>query len=259
MNRGDLADLFTGVAAKRLSAVETDPDRSNQHRFNDTGPLVRMLGTPDGTARFPATFIRVEDDEEATETDRGHLSWYDARRAHPSRTEWRLYYEANRVLGLAVEGDLLIIARQPDRDLLCIVAAGDSTTAGQLLWLFGLDDPSGRTFVTNPDLASGAVRLDFAARLVLAHLGLEPVDGDDTDLELMLRAFGPAFPPTAEFSAYARRRSAFPDFLEDPDSALLDWMLTEEKLFRTLERHLVADRLEQGFAGDIDGFLAFSL
>jgi hypothetical protein len=42
------------------------------------------------------------------------------------------------------------------------------------------------------------------------------------------------------------------------------WMDREELLFRTLERHIVADRLSAGFAGtgdgaDVDGFLVFSL
>jgi hypothetical protein len=44
------------------------------------------------------------------------------------------------------------------------------------------------------------------------------------------------------------------------------WMEREEILFRSLERHLIADRLSKGFAGegqsgvvDVDGFLSFSL
>lgn len=45
---------------------------------------------------------------------------------------------------------------------------------------------------------------------------------------------------------------------DDPDAALLEWMNREEILFRTLERHIVADRLLQGFANDVDGFLSYS-
>ena len=36
-------------------------------------------------------------------------------------------------------------------------------------------------------------------------------------------------------------------------------MEREEILFRTLEKHLLGDRLQKGFADDVDGFLAFSL
>lgn len=45
----------------------------------------------------------------------------------------------------------------------------------------------------------------------------------------------------------------------------MTWMEREEILFRTIERYLIADRLSNGFAGevnagvDVDGFLSFSL
>jgi hypothetical protein len=45
----------------------------------------------------------------------------------------------------------------------------------------------------------------------------------------------------------------------DPDGALLGWMEREEILFRTMEKHILGDRLQKGFADDVDGFLAFSL
>jgi hypothetical protein len=37
------------------------------------------------------------------------------------------------------------------------------------------------------------------------------------------------------------------------------WMEREEILFRTLERHLIADRLAKGFNDDVDNFISFSL
>jgi hypothetical protein len=37
------------------------------------------------------------------------------------------------------------------------------------------------------------------------------------------------------------------------------WMEREEILFRTLEKHLLADRLSKGFTNDVEGFLEFSL
>nr|WP_240142330.1 type II restriction endonuclease [Nitrosomonas sp. GH22] len=36
-------------------------------------------------------------------------------------------------------------------------------------------------------------------------------------------------------------------------------MEREEILFRTLEKHLIGERLSQGFDGDVDGFISFSL
>jgi hypothetical protein len=40
---------------------------------------------------------------------------------------------------------------------------------------------------------------------------------------------------------------------------LIAWLEREEILFRTLERHFIGDRLTQGFDGDVDGFISFSL
>jgi hypothetical protein len=43
------------------------------------------------------------------------------------------------------------------------------------------------------------------------------------------------------------------------DAALMAWMEREEILFRTLEKHIIGERLLHGFDGDIDGFIFFSL
>src|SRR5262249_19070271 len=49
------------------------------------------------------------------------------------------------------------------------------------------------------------------------------------------------------------------DVREDADAALMAWMEREEILFRTMERHRIADRLAKGFHDDVDGFISFSL
>lgn len=53
------------------------------------------------------------------------------------------------------------------------------------------------------------------------------------------------------------------DSRDDPDVALLAWLMHEEALFRRLERRAVTSRLEEGFGSgeklDVDGFLHFSL
>ena len=63
-----------------------------------------------------------------------------------------------------------------------------------------------------------------------------------------------------EFSAYARGTVSVMSPMGDPDEVLVGWMEQEEKLFRTLERHLVAQRLKEGFdVDDVDAFVAYSL
>ena len=44
MNSGHLSSYFTGVAAKRLSAVEVNPETSNQHEFNGVQGLKSIFG-----------------------------------------------------------------------------------------------------------------------------------------------------------------------------------------------------------------------
>ena len=75
----------------------------------------------------------------------------------------------------------------------------------------------------------------------------------------MLRKFNGSFPTTKKFSAYAR--STLPDVtpLDGQDAALMAWMEREEILFRILEKYLIGERLIQGFDGDVDGFISFSL
>src|SRR3546814_12473107 len=76
----------------------------------------------------------------------------------------------------------------------------------------------------------------------------------------MLAKFGNAFPQTKVFAEYARSTLGDVDCRDDPDQALMAWMEREEILFRTLERHLVKERLEQGFSAErIEEFIAFSL
>jgi hypothetical protein len=47
---------------------------------------------------MPTRFIRIDDETGAVSAD-GVISWYDARRRHPTRTEYRLYYKGNEVTG----------------------------------------------------------------------------------------------------------------------------------------------------------------
>ena len=139
MSRDALRDSFTGVAFKRLSAVEAHPERSNQHEFNGTRPLRDLLGADRET--LPARFLYLDDESDEPLTAQGSLTWYDARERHPTRTEYRLFYPDNPVSAMAVEGDLLLIARRPDGSLLVIIARAGSTAARQVLLLFGIAAP----------------------------------------------------------------------------------------------------------------------
>ena len=100
IQRGLLSDYFDGVAVKRLSMVETTPTGSNQHEFNGSKALRRLFGDDD-RKNIPARFIWLGEEQEGITAD-SSASWYDARRRHPTRTEYRLYYPGNDVTRLIV-------------------------------------------------------------------------------------------------------------------------------------------------------------
>jgi hypothetical protein len=259
MKRGHLSQYFTGVAAKRLSAVEADVRSSNQHELNGVAALKRILGKATDSQHLAARFIYLSDHDEEPVVAEGFLTWYDARARDPKRTEHRLYFPPNAVMERAVAGDLLVIGRRPDGSVLLVVAERDSTAASQVQWLFGTADLADAGYAVRDDLEEERDRIALAARLVLEQIGVEVEPPPDTHLEEMLRRFGGGFPKTRDFSAFARSTLPDVDSGTEPDAALLAWMEREEALFRTLERHLVGARLEQGFAGDVDGFVSFSL
>ncbi|MER9216172.1 type II restriction endonuclease [Mesorhizobium sp. M0663] len=270
MRRGLLSDHFEGVAAKRLAAVDANPQSSNQHEVTGSEPLVRILGDQDRKSprggeddRFPATYIWLGAEQEAI-SEEGRLSWYNSRRNDPKRgAEWRLYYQGNAVTEMMRPGDVLFVARKRDDHLLFIVTPDGSTIRNQLLWLFGMDDQLGFQFESQEISADNAAELDFAARYVLDELGIEPEEPEADRLDTLIERFRLKFPTTRVFSELAR--SSLPDVSarDSPDDALVLWMEREEQLFRRLERHIVAERINTGFASDdgadVDGFLGFSL
>lgn len=263
MKRGYLSEYFKGVAAKHLSAVEADILRSNQHEFNGVRELVQILGEPDGKVQFTAKFLYLTDDDDAPIVETGTLTWYDARQKareerNVMRWENRLYFPTNLVTQNLTVGDLLIVTRNTDDSLLAIVAENGSTVENQLLWLFGFTDLGHPGFSIRGELETEQDRIAFTSRLILENIGIVVETQGDSWLDRIFTKFGKAFPTTREFSEFARN-TIQADVRDDYDNVLLAWMDREEILFRTLEKHLIADRLKQGFDNDVDEFIKFSL
>lgn len=255
MKRGYLSEYFTGVASKILSAVEADTATSNQHEYNGVMPLKNILGTEKQT--FNAQFIYLNDGDDEPVADTGFLTWYDAREAHPTRTEYRMYFPTTAVSACAAAGDELFIGLRQDNTVLVIIAEGGSTIASQLRWLFGLEESERFSIRTNLD--SEQDKLAFASKLILEQLGITVEESEDSFLDALIQRFGTQFPTTREFSAYARATLADVHPGDNPDIVLMKWMEREEILYRTFEKHLVSERLAQGFENDVDGFFRFSL
>jgi hypothetical protein len=261
MQRGFLSQYFEGVAIKRLSAVEVNTSVSNQHEFNGSRPLRNLFG--DERRTHNARFLWLAGENEGISSD-GRITWYDARENHPTRSEYRLYFNSNDVMDAAKENDLLIVAKRPDEEIYMIVVPADSTLENQLLWLFGIEQ-IGFNFNFQAIEDGHNPEVDYAVRYILEELGIEIEEPDSAFLDTVLEPYLVAgrFPTTSEFSTLARRTLRDVSPVEEPDSTLLKWMEHEEKLFKRLERHIIAKKLEHGFRDDesidVEGFLQFSL
>jgi hypothetical protein len=263
MDFGDLADHFDGVAAKILSTVETVGRRSNQHELDGVKALQGLFGRPAEKLIIPTRFLAVTDDTDEPVAEDGTLTFYDARLNTPNRSEYRLYYPASvDAMKTAQPGDMVFIAKQRTGDALFIVAPAGSSIAAQLDWLFGTDVLEHHGFSVRSGLESGHDSLGLTAMYLLDMLGIAVEPRNDDWLEKILAKFGPRFPTSAEFGAFAR--STLPDLhpADDPDTVLMAWMEQEEILFRTLERHLAADTLDALYSDghvDVDRFIEVSL
>lgn len=258
MNYGYLNKYFKGIGGKRLSDVEISPDVSNQHEFNGIADFKNIFGSE--RINFKGRFIFLSDTEEATIQDKGTLTWYDARENHPTRTEYRLYYSDNTIMDLASAGDLIVICKRSDDELIIIVTPKGSTSEQQILWLFGLGQLGSRFVVK--DFSGLKKEIGFAGKHIMGLLGIEVDEIMPHYLDELIAKFGKHFPETKQFSEYARSTVRDVSAIESPDHAIMAWLEKEEILFRTLEKAIVQDKLISGFGEegtDVDDFINFSL
>lgn len=262
MKKGFLSQYFEGIAIKKLSSVEVDIQRSNQHEFNGSKPLRNLFGS-ERLNDYPVTFVWLGDENEGI-SEEGTVTWYDAREKHPTRTEWRLYFKSNPVIDWAQEGDLLIVAKRPHDQVYMIVVKADSTFENQLLWLFGVNNEISFNFNFQSIADGHDPKVDFAVRYILEEMGIEIQEPDSVLLDNLIEPYiDKGFPTTKEFSILARKSVKDSCPIEQPDLTLVKWMEQEEKLFKRLERYIVHDKLEQGFYNsgetDVEDFIKFSL
>ncbi|WP_264535959.1 type II restriction endonuclease [Flavobacterium sp. N1736] len=258
MENGLLSKYFKGIVAKKLSQVEVDPQVSNQHEFNGINEFKSILGT--GRSTYEGVFIYLTDNEETILNEVGSLTWYNARENDPKRNEFRLYYSTTQIMEKANVGDFLLIGLTHDNKLAVVVAPTGTTAEQQLLWLFEIGD-IGNKFIFR-DISSNDIKLNFAGKYILNSLGFEIDETEPDFLDLILTTFKGQFPSTAIFSDFARSTVNNVSPFEEPDKTLIAWLEREEILFKTLEKHIVSKKLEQGFGEnkiDVDDFISFSL
>jgi hypothetical protein len=189
------------------------------------------------------------------------LTWYDARENHPTRTEFRLYYQSATPFLFAEAGDLLVLCKDKGNHLVLFIAEKGSTKESQIIWLFNLDvDACSHKIDIKEIEKSSKSELNYLSNLILEEIGLDVSDNlvEDRYLGILQKKFPSGFPSTKKFSDFARHISSLDTSLGNSDEAIVLWMEQEEILFRTFERYLIEKRIAEGFS-DVDDFISFSL
>jgi hypothetical protein len=241
------ATLFRPIAVawKRLQSVETLDGSSNQHELNGSKPLEAVLGRPSGKERIRTRFVYLDDDDESHIAE-GDCTWRDAREAHPTRSELRLYFPTNFVTGAMREGDLAILFKRADSSLAFTVCRGGSQAEHQLRHLLNLTvigdyQMSGLT-------AEQVATLSILPRLrpLAIELGLTPNPTSNSVLKEALALNDGDFPTTRQMSDLAAKHAVIPPGA-DADLRLQILVAEEEAIFLKLEEALVGRQLEKGF------------
>lgn len=264
MQSGSLSQYFTGVGVKAVTGTEVDPAVSRGHEFQGVDSFRAFIGTPTERIHVPVRYAWLTDEDPPLFLS-SEGTWYDSRRGKSHRgPEYRLYYPVavEDVVHRASDGDTLFMCMDREGMLLALLCRAGSSIEQQLLWLFGLDVGGQDLFQRDLREESGRA-LDLAARMVLELIGIEVEVADYGWLERLLKAFPKGLPSTRRFSQFARGSCESVDPRSDPDRALLAWMDLEERLFLTYERHIVGERLREGFVADgvadVDAFISYSL
>jgi hypothetical protein len=269
---GSLRDHFKGVAWKRLTSHEVDPQVSNGHEFQGINRLRDLLGDQSRRS-IPTTYLLLADDEEDSQTIRSVASWYDARENQPHRSaEWRLYYPeaAGAIQSRMRSGDLMLIAVLPNDELAVMLTPKGSYREGQIAALFGITD--GDSQAVNVRSFSSDSAIGFIASTILDELGLArstPAGGTDAEqveriAAELASAFPLALPSGAQVSARVHERITDVDPVADPDGALVRWVEAEAAVFRLWEDARIRMRIEAGFVDEsgktsVDAFRDFTM
>lgn len=115
---------FRSACIKTLSAVEAHPTKSNQHEFNGVRQLKDLFGDV-GFSRQALFSIRGTPTICAS-----GVTWYDAREAHISRSEHRLYFQSNSVMSQAAEGDNILFGFDRADNFHCVLIKNGSASHG---------------------------------------------------------------------------------------------------------------------------------
>src|SRR5262249_48014112 len=162
-----------------------------QHELNGVQALREFFGTDSRTRGTISWHYFADDQEPLQETT--DFTFYDARENHPTRTEWRLYYQGS-FLAHADVGDRLYIARSQSGQLFGLVFECGSAWFRAAEALFGHDVSTARLFSV-PREQLDRQELELLRSQILDQLNLNvAIPAAATDEEIMVERYGRSFP-----------------------------------------------------------------
>ena len=121
--------MIKGMAVKILSDVEVNAWVSNQHEFNGVTALKSLFGNSKTYADAHCFYLHNGGVEGPVSCN---LTWYDARENHPTRSEYRLYYDSYFFNRYANAGDTLVLTID-DNNFVNIFVVAKGTYAASCL------------------------------------------------------------------------------------------------------------------------------
>ena len=255
--------MTSRFVAKRLSAVEIEPDKSNQHELN-AGKLRTALGFADERIAGDLTLFLYGDSGEPS-IDDGTFTLYNSRDGKPRSAEFRLYYKSQGLAEFAKAGDLLVLFREGESTALKgVVARAGSVTETRLLESLELGIRELSTFVQV--LAPSATK-DAALRLVTA-MAPPPIHGwtvaGVTNSKFVRSAVKSGrVPSTAEMAHAAQAallKMAGPKI--DPDPFIWGALEAESALYFAIEGEVRSNQLASMLSrgeSDLDAVISFAM
>lgn len=113
------------MAIKTIAVSEIDPTRSNKHSFHGVIPFRNLLGEKRIT--FHTRFVYARQGQSVF--SESFVTWYDDCEFNENpkcKNQWRLYYPDTLAMSKAKAGDMLLVARIDDDELVLIMTPPDS-------------------------------------------------------------------------------------------------------------------------------------
>lgn len=252
----NLSDLFSSIFYKLIANTELVSPNNRQHELN-AGNMKQLFDYPSERLEGKIQWFYFGDSE--TKSEELKYTFYDARKNHPKRSEWRLYYGSSFIPSHASEGDLLVIAKHYSGGLYGFIFDKSSSWFNSANELFALES---KTLTDKLQERSNLekIELEEKIKLLLQEAELDLLSNTSNtqiidDVEIITGKFGNSFPTTRKMSEFARQNA---NTTGNPDKDLVNWLSREEELFRALEKIILEEKIEEGFKS-VDDFTALAL